>query len=277
MNPIYDDVRRWPECFRPPADVDVEDYQKRIDAITGLSDSGQSLIKLVWSWNSREWIDGVWRAKYRFLTVEIDNKEVDICPPRWVFEERYEPGQYWDSWQATRYHREDVTEVIKDGVVSFEGGRLIDRKGEPPRDGWYNYLVGCQPVEHAFGCCEKMWEQGRKACWGYYRPPAQPDLDHIGRMVARKNADNFKQSPHEPLSVESLEDAQRLAFQKSEKLEEKNRQETVERFNHYDKLYGHLLRDGDRAKHLRHGKFSIPTIPITGLKETPGGLIVPEN
>ena len=273
---LYDDVRHWPELFRPPVGVDVLGFQEKIDVITGTS-SGHSLIKLIWSWNSREWIDGVWRAKYRFITVEIDGQEVDICPPRWVFEERYEPGQYWESWQATRSHREDVTEVVSpEGVVSYEGGRLVDRKGEPPRDGWYNYLVGCQPVEHDPWCCEKMWNEGRKACWGYYRPPAQKDLDHIQRIVARKSADNFKQSPHEPLSVESLEDAQESAFGKSEKIDERNRQDTVDRFSHYDKVYGHLLRDGDRAKHK--SKFSLPYVaPIAGFKETRSGLLVPEN
>lgn len=270
-HPAYDDVRRWPELFRPPADVDVAAFQQRIDAITGTAD-GQPLIKLSWAWESREWIDEAWRAKYRFLTVAINGEEVDICPPRWVFEERYEPGQYWDSWQATRYHREDITEVVSpDGVVSYEGGRLIDRKGEPPRDGWYNYLVGCQPVEHSSVCCEKMWNQGRKACWGYYRPPAQSDLDHISRIVARKNADDFKQSPHEPLTTDSLSDAQRSAFAKSEKLEESNRTGTLERFAHYDRSYGHILRGGG-------SKYLLPyTPPLTGFKETASGLVVPEN
>jgi hypothetical protein len=116
---IYDDEKNWTVegIWKPPSTFDAAKYQKRLDQIFGLSPSGESICRVRWAWQCQRWenvewddfgnaIKGEWRQKYRALTVEIGNDEyVDISPPRWVLEERFEPGQYARSWELTRYTR----------------------------------------------------------------------------------------------------------------------------------------------------------------------------
>lgn len=123
-HPIYDDERRWADAgiFAAPL-FDAPSFQKRIDKITGVSPSGHSIVRLSWAWTCRKWentawdsfgvaTEGEWRQRYRALTVEIGNDDyVDISPPRWVLEERFEPQAIAVSWEATRY-RTVITESV---------------------------------------------------------------------------------------------------------------------------------------------------------------------
>lgn len=112
----YNDQSHWADAgiFKPPA-FDVQAYQKRINKIVGLSPSGQPVVQLKWAWDCRKWENtewddfgnakaGEWRQKYRALTIEIGNDDyVDISPPRFLLEERYEPEALAESWELTRY------------------------------------------------------------------------------------------------------------------------------------------------------------------------------
>src|ERR1051325_10734596 len=122
MHEAYDDQSRWAEAgiYKPPL-FDAKGCQKKIDKIVGVSPSGHSIVQLVWAWEARKWENtawdefgnataGEWRQKYRALTVEIGNDDyVDIAPPRWLLEERFEPEAIAQSWELTRY-RKVVTE-----------------------------------------------------------------------------------------------------------------------------------------------------------------------
>lgn len=112
----YNDQSKWATAgiFRPPA-FDIKAYQKSINRIVGLSPSGHPVVQLKWAWDARKWentkwddfgnaIEGEWRQKYRALTVDIGNDDyVDISPPRWILEERFEPEALASSWELTRY------------------------------------------------------------------------------------------------------------------------------------------------------------------------------
>lgn len=120
----YNDPTHWADAgiYKTP-DFDAKEYQKKIDRIVGLSPSGHSIVKLVWAWDARKrentaWdsfgvaTDGEWRQKYRALTIEIGNDDyVDISPPRWILEERFEPEAIAQSWELTRY-RLKVVEAV---------------------------------------------------------------------------------------------------------------------------------------------------------------------
>src|SRR6478736_5844382 len=92
-------------------EFDVKAYQKRIDAVVGLSPSDQPIVRVLWAWDARKWentewnsfgvaTNGEWRQKYRALSVDIGNDDyVDISPPRWILEERYEPESIAESWE----------------------------------------------------------------------------------------------------------------------------------------------------------------------------------
>src|ERR1051326_5092942 len=121
---VYDDSRRWADAgiFKAPL-FDSHRYQRRIDQIVGKSPSGQSIARLVWArdagkWGNTVWdnfgiaTNGEWRQKYRVLTIPIGNDDyVDIAPPRWLLEQRYEPQAVAQSWELTRY-RTKVVEAV---------------------------------------------------------------------------------------------------------------------------------------------------------------------
>ena len=114
----YNDKSRWAEAgiYKTPL-FDISGYQRKIDRIVGLSPSGHSVVKLVWAWDARKWentewdafgnaVKGEWRQKYRALSVDIGEDDyVDIAPPRWILEERYEPQAIAHSWELTRYRK----------------------------------------------------------------------------------------------------------------------------------------------------------------------------
>lgn len=120
----YNDSRHWADAgiFKPPL-FGIHLFQRRIDKIVGLGPSGHSIVRLSWAWDCRKWENtawdsfgnatgGEWRQKYRALTIDIGNGDyVDIAPPRWVLEERYEPQAIAQSWELTRYRRKVVESV----------------------------------------------------------------------------------------------------------------------------------------------------------------------
>jgi len=253
----YDDPRTWHETPLEPI-FDTKDYQRRIDEIVGTSND-HSIVRLIWSWKSREFLFGRWQAKYRAWSVTVGEEVYDISPPRWILEERFEPGQYFDAWQATRYIKDPAT------------GELLD-KGEPPRDGWYGYLHLCAEHEPNGACCERAYKCKRRRCWGYYREPNDADLDLLRRAMKRKAEDNFKQSPHEPLSAETLAEIAREEFAAIEEEEERKSIEVHDMWTGVMRTHGHRLWTDDPSV-LKHGKYHFMN---QGYKETPSGLLVPE-
>src|SRR5262245_46095333 len=112
----YNQKSRWADAgiWKAPS-FGAQQYQKKIDQIIGLSPSGAPIVKLSWAWDVRKWENtewdgfgqataGEWRQKYRALSVDIGGGDyVDISPPRWILEERYEPEAIAVSWALTRY------------------------------------------------------------------------------------------------------------------------------------------------------------------------------
>lgn len=120
----YNDSRRWADAGIHKAPLfDFHLFQKRINRIVGVAPSGHPIVRLSWAWDCRKWENtdwdgfgnatgGEWRQKYRALTVEIGNGDyVDIAPPRWVLEERFEPQAIAQSWELTRY-RKKIAEPV---------------------------------------------------------------------------------------------------------------------------------------------------------------------
>lgn len=234
-HPIFDSPERWaePGIFKPPL-FEVPSFQKRLNKIVGLSPSGHPIVRLIWLWNARKWENTEWndfgnatngefRQKYRALTVEIGNGDyVDIAPPRWGLEERYEPASIATSWEATRYRRV-VTETppfmcrychaFKWISVDQSEGHLLmcrfcqnltelrtvnqDVWGEVPREGWYTMLPnrGMGVIaHHRNNCCAKAKELG-EICWGFYKEPDNLELKRLAKAVQQRNKD-METNPH---------------------------------------------------------------------------------
>lgn len=228
---FFDSQKNWVTAgiWQPPP-FDAEGYQKKLDRIFGVSPSGGSICRVKWAWQCQRWENiewddfgnatkGEWRQKYRALTVEIGNDEyVDISPPRWVLEERFEPGQYARSWELTRYKTIPIgvppiacrycrtldwinsyTSDLSNVQCKFCQEITIipftrqDVAGQAPREGWYNLLpvIGVVADHEANGaCCKRSLKEDRSLCWGRYKVPGEKELTILRRAVAERNKDS---------------------------------------------------------------------------------------
>lgn len=198
--PLLDEPWRWGDpSIWPRPSFNVEEFQKKIDKIVGLSVRGDSIVKLRWmrdnecyekiytKWDLATPTDFDLRAKYKFTTIDLpDGNFVDIPPPRWVLEQRYEPEQIADEWEATRWENVDgLPRPIRDACPG----------------GYYQWLWTI--AEHT-NCCEDGITEENTVCWGKYREPNEKDLTTLRAMMWRKNKDNLHTNPFEKVS-ESVE------------------------------------------------------------------------
>lgn len=231
---VYDNQSRWADAgiFKAPL-FDSHSFQRRIDRIVGVSPSGHSIVRLVWAWDARKWentgwddfgnaTQGEWRQKYRALTVEIGNDDyVDISPPRWILEERFEPQAIAQSWELTRYKREIVElpppvcrychSLRWISVDESEGHLLLcrfchnytelrsvqrDMWGEVPREGWYNLLPHIGIIaDHAHGCCQRAANEHGEICYGTYKEPDGRELKRLKKAISKRNKE-MATNPH---------------------------------------------------------------------------------
>lgn len=244
---MYDDYKQWPLAYEHPR-FNVKRFQKKIDAIIGVTVDNKPIARLQWAWDSREYIAGDWRAKYRFMTVEVPGGVIDICPPRWVLEERNEPGQYEAAWEAGRYFTDPETK------------ERVDLRGPAPREGWYSYLELVAEHDDGKACCDYLWETERRRCWGYYREPAQKDLDQLVMAKALRDKNPYN-SPHAPLSEATLAEIGREAFTRQEEAKAKRTSELELAF--HDSIAPHAHRF--EAVYV-DGQLIIRKAPDTGLR-----------
>lgn len=179
---------------------DAERFQKLIDRLTGIS-RDQPIIKLVWAPEVFEWRPyplGSNPTGYTFPSFLAlwDKDGNEVAAPRWALMERCEPEQYLREWENERYIFLDtpdrVTLYDDQGNVAVEKGKMHDAKGPPPEGGMYTRWH--VHAAHQDGCCLRAGNEHH--CWGYYAPPNETLLRHIGKAAwaARndKEIDPFK-------------------------------------------------------------------------------------
>lgn len=263
----YNDSRRWADAgiWKPPL-FDSHSWQRKCDQIVGKSLSGHPVVRLRWAWDCRklentEWDEfgnatqGEMRQVYRAMTVPLDGDDfVDIVPPRWVLEERFEPEALAQSWELTRYR----LKVIESpppicrychsfqwiNVDQSEGHVLTcrfcnqdtflrtvkqDVWGEVPRDGWYNLLPYIGIIaDHTLTCCKDAKALG-EICYGTYALPSERELNRLRRTIARRDRDAAT-NPHvrPDLDPVQLEQAKRWGLQMMRDREVQRRGEIAE-------------------------------------------------
>lgn len=232
-NSAYNSKSRWAEAgiFKRPL-FDVASFQRQVDGIVGLSPSGHSIVRVSWAWDVRKWENtawdafgnataGEWRQKYRALSVDIGGDDfVDISPPRWILEERFEPESIAESWERTRYRKITTGQPhfacpnchairwisSQDSEADMAACRFCpyvqvlatvsqDVWGPVPREGWYNLLPKGIIADHRNGCCKKSWEGSREICYGEYRLPGNLDLKRLRRAVRLRDRE-VATNPH---------------------------------------------------------------------------------
>ena len=270
----FDDEKNWcaPGIFKRP-DFDVAGYQKALNKAVGVSDSGHPIVRLGWAWEPKRWqytdwdefgnaTAGEWRQRYKALTLTIPNTDdyVDISPPRWVLEERFEPAQYEHSWEASRYIH-DATECRRcrnQSMGLIEQSTTCTRRdvfGPAPRDGWYNLLPEIGIIaEHdrAMQCCARKWADTKEVCYGRYALPSNRELERLRRAVARRDRDKTI-DPHAPLDTHALEEARRWGLQEAQERQVTQRED---------------LKAKIKDELVVHGAGIVPPEVIQALKDT---------
>lgn len=295
---LYDDPVKWGTfgIWEPPA-FDVDGYQKRIDAVVGTS-LGQPIVRLVWAWDKRcresyytKWnftgkgTELEFEYKYRVARVPIgDDNTVDICPPRWLFEQRYEPGQYTPSWEQSRWAEKDVgkrhtcgrsDEQLAVETCDCEDVRArVELRPPAPRDGWYQLLWAAAEHDENRECCDRLYKSSRRNCWGYYRLPNDKDLERLQRAVKLRDADIKRVDPHAPMPPEAVDEVFRAAFIEQEEIDRRKDAELTESYRDFAKSAWWRIREAAGSKRLHHGPYHIFNNPFS---RTKSGLIVPNE
>ena len=253
-HPVFDNPRKWgePGIWEAPH-FDRAGYQKKINDICGVNVHGQPVVRLVWGWESRypihtEWdatgrpVKSAWRQRYRFMTVTVDEDEVDISVPRWILEQRVEPELLAASWEASRW------------VFDPDLGRRKDLRGELPKGGEYYYLRTISAHDDEESCCDRAWRDHRRRCWGYYRLPEDRDLELLREAVRLRDADPMRRTARESLTQEELEEIDRLAYATDATIERKQSKIITEGLGDWLRCHGWRAFTDDPSV-LKHGKW----------------------
>lgn len=275
---------RWNQSLRPWLDVPA--WQKRIDDRYGLNKRGQSIIVLRWGQEitTRCWGDETPRywLKRKLNTV---GPPTYWTVPRWIFETRLEPEQYFDSWTATRYSMRDPVlggspkcedcgctdqpVLIGERIYckrcagsNISGGLVVD-KGPPP-DEYFTYLMDASEHESVdsnngwAACCTRAFYSSTKfgtagsRCWGEYRPPGAVDMEIIGRLAQQLEASKI--DPYRELSPAELAEAELTGMKQMERAEENFAAYERELAADFNKQHGWRLTETDAGAH-HHGHF----------------------
>jgi hypothetical protein len=296
---IFDDEKNWTAAgiWKPPSGFDPQKYQKRLGQIFGLSPSGESICRVKWAWECQRWenvewddfgnaIKGEWRQKYRALTVEIgDDEYVDISPPRWVLEERFEPGQYARSWELTRYKTVTIdtppilcrycksldwinpytSESIQVQCRFCQEMTIIpfirkDMAGQAPREGWYNLLPVIGVVaKHETGnaCCKRKMKEDKSVCWGEYKIPGEKELKILRRAVAERNKDP-EANPHAELDEQALRHAKAWGLEAMGEAKVKSQREAKEMWTDEVNTHGLSIVPAEALRALKESGRRLP-------------------
>lgn len=269
---FLDQPWKWADSstWRRPL-FNVKAFQKKIDAIVGKSLRGDSIVKLRFmrdsecyeqrhtSWDSfGKPITSELRARYKFITVGPleDGTIVDIPPPRWVLEQRYEPEQIRDAWEKERWQ--------------MNNGLPVPVKDACP-DGYYTWLW---TIATHHNCCENgitINNAGEEAvCWGFYRHPGEKDLTTLKAMMWRRAQDDVMINPFErPSHDMELKTVQRQFD--ADKVEQDKKDE-LGREIIGDAIRQNLHKFTDDPGILKHGKYHFTSkgsgLPANNDKDT---------
>lgn len=249
---ILDEPWRWAETSTWARPVfDVAAFQKKIDRIVGVTTKGQSIVVLRWmrdrecyekfykKWDLITPTDYDLRARYKFATVTLpDGEFVDIPPPRWVLEQRYEPEQIAATWEQSRWETVD--------------GIPRPKRDPCPREGYYSHLwtIASHP-----NCCADGIKSDGIVCWGSYRRPSEKDLTTLKAMMWRKRKDGLGTNPYEKPS----EAVEAKVLQRQAEFDEKEqaKKNALQREIIDDAVRQSLHKFTDDPGVLKHGKYHI--------------------
>lgn len=248
---LFDEPWKWADerLWHTPQ-FDVKGFQKKINDIVGLSRTGKPIVRLSYmrtkdcyerwytAWNDAgEPTASELRAKYRFVQIALkDGTTVDIPPPRWVLEQRYEPEQLAQAWERDRWETVDGTaRPLRDSVPADYYAPLLN--------------IGT----HFGGCCDNGVDPDGHVCWGLYRLPSDKDLNILREAVWRRDHDDIVtdafNKPSEEAQFKTIFREAAAEKEKEERLDSLGKEVMG------DLIRPHLHRFTDDPGVLKNGKY----------------------
>jgi len=211
----------------------IRAYQKRLDAIAGVTPTGASRIRLIWAADPEVGMQ-IWGGVRRFKYFVSET----IALQRFVLEQLHEPAEYKPNWEQGRYR--------------WDGAIRTDLKGDPPPNGLYTHLHTV--AEHDHRCCDgTMLINGHQACYGFFGLPDENELEMVRLAIALRNATPELQ-PGEVIPQAELEKELRDTKYWEEYSREKTREEFGQVVRDEFKTHAHRLFSDDESV-LRNGKY----------------------
>lgn len=167
---IKDSHKNWTSGFSSPPPFDVKSFQERINAIAGLTQAGEPVLRLVWG-GERYWEekmpDGTVkkRPRYAFKSRRDSNFGQTIPIRRWLIEENTEPAQ-----------------------IEAMGGK--QGKFHVSEKGFYELWAVIASHSHCPPNCKD-----KKMCYGDYLAPNQTTLELIKEVTYKIAADKHRPDP----------------------------------------------------------------------------------
>ena len=173
---------KWPVTENFPCPISkgrLRSYQKQIDRIAGKAHNGKSNVRVIWTSDpavAMHIIGGEPKARYavRTDTFECTRKDgeldviefvdVDICAPRFVFEQYHTPEEQ-----------------------SFNPAPP-DANGD--NDGYYTHLFTV--AYHDDTCCDGREAANGQLCFGAYQEPSEAHLQYLRQLIHLR--DEIKQT-----------------------------------------------------------------------------------
>ncbi len=272
MNTVdFDNPETWltSEIHNPPSGVDVAAYQKQIDAICGLTPSGDSAVVLTWmpsmeNYSRRycEWDTAGFGTKthlrglYCFTTIYDDEgNPIDVPPPRWALKQWLSGRQYIDTDNIVRWEK------------AASGQQYLLREKRPPHPEKGRYIPLRRIGKHNNFCCVAAKKQN-DICYGGYLEPTAQYLDEL-RLAVRIRSEEQGQDPNAPISQETLAQAavERARYEQEQQTAAKAAMDEMVEEN-FGAFASHLF-GGDWTKNTA---MSLPP----KYTQTESGLIVPK-
>lgn len=181
-------------AYSPPDDTDIEQVQKQINEICGVTRDSRPIALLAWNGDRRYWkdvcikwspagepLEFIKRPIVLYKAVYGPHRRhiIDLFPPRWLLLTRIEPEQYVPTWERDS----QVYDPSLDRYIRI-------RPAAPPAEMyvWYATIA-----RHTFDCCARA-ERERRICYGRY-VPAAAILESLYGLQQSINKAGLKDAP----------------------------------------------------------------------------------
>jgi len=212
----FDDFQNWAknDFATPPWKPEkIAEFQKRIDSAFG----AEKAINLVWSADRSygdEICEGPWdsfgnptgqfhkKPPLLFGSYPVNGGEdyIYLIPPRFCLMEAHHGSQLTD-WKEASWVSDEA----------YIGGKKRIRPEKPPEFYYVHLMNGVlahheQPfiVGEEPPCCERLWANGKRICYGKYREPNESDIARIYSIRQEMDRWGITQRADEPRSAKTL-------------------------------------------------------------------------